>query len=1280
MVNLKFNSFNVRGLRDKVKRKTIFYHLKHKYPGGVYLLQEVHSLELDVNDWSKEWKGDSITGFGGKSFFHHGDSDSRGVAILLSDDLDVKTEILFKDNEGRILIIKLTTTDDIEYLVCNIYAPTRNKVQEQLNFLEILKIALAGLCPLNLVLGGDFNTVFNPALDKQGGDLSNCINAYTHELVAFMESNELTDVIRVFHPNRKIFTRTQRKPPVLSRIDHWLISAHLLNLTEKVNVFPGLKSDHSIIHLHLSSESLKRGRGYYKFNSNLLKDIEYVNEMNDLIERLKIETELYEDKRMRWEFIKTEIAGSSMKYSASKAKRRREMKKHVEDQLKIIEDKLTNNINTSDLDLYNSLKNELENITEMETNGAIMRSRIGWAEAGEKNTKFFLNLEKRNAMDKHICKLETQDGKVITEPKDILKEQRCYYETLYSLPRQNQDFDFNIEVNKFTHGGLSSLSEADKNICEGIITEQDCKNALKDMKMGKSPGCDGLTVEFYIFFWLKIKSLVIESINEGFDKGELSVNQKRGIITLIPKKGKIRTLLKNWRPISLLNIDYKILTKCLAHRLQKVLPNIIDTDQTGFLKLRYIGENIRTISDIIEFTSLKNQPGIILLLDFEKAFDTILWPFLIESLRQFNFGPMFIRWVETIYNNIESTVLNNGHTTGFFQLHRGIRQGCPLSPYLFIIAVEILANAIRKDKDIKGIPVGDTILKVSQLADDTTLFVSDFPSIKAALDLIENFRTVSGLSLNVNKTIAKCIGSLDDNIPDSLYGLEWTNGPIRTLGLTLSNDPDTLYKENFLPRLKQFDNVLNIWHCRGLSLKGKVTVLKSLALPKLLYPMSVLPIPTNVVKIVDDMIIDFIWSKRRPKIKRDVVIQNIENGGIKVPSFEAMVESNRIAWIKRILSNSDTKWKCILKEMIKPFTLMHFTENFLDNESIDSIKIPFFTQVYGLWNHTRSPPSNRYEYFEQIIWNNRFIQLPSGPKRKSIMKSLSWLQLYKSGISKVKDIINPDGSFKDIGKFCQDNNIKYNFLQIIRLRKAIPVEWLSVISTSFHKNLSIDPPNSLLMLKTDKKCIDICNSKGGSISKKIYNYIIETKVVQPTAVGRWHEIFEIDTEDWPRIYSLPYVASRDTKLQSMQYKIIHRIISCQKWLYNQKVSNSPYCEHCVNKIEDIPHLFTECCRLNNFWDQLEKWWNRTAAYGVKITNKHIIFGLYYDNKMFSEINYTILLAKWFIRGQYYKECRVDFYDFLAVLKYNLNIEKIICTNIGNLVDFNKKWANILEKL
>ena len=188
---------------------------------------------------------------------------------------------------------------------------------------------------------------------------------------------------------------------------------------------------------------------------------------------------------------------------------------------------------------------------------------------------------------------------------------------------------------------------------------------------------------------------MVDSFNYAFENGSLSITQKLGVISLIPKKDKDKNYLKNWRPISLLNNDYKIAAKASALRLEKVLPTIISSSLTGYVRGRFIGESIRMISDIVSFTKAKNITGLAVFLDFEKAFDSIEWKYLQKSLEVFNFGPQLRKWITVLYNGISSCVLNNGFATKHFNLGRGVRQGCPLSGILFVIGTEILSNAIK---------------------------------------------------------------------------------------------------------------------------------------------------------------------------------------------------------------------------------------------------------------------------------------------------------------------------------------------------------------------------------------------------------------------------------------------------------------------------------------------------------------------------------------------------------------------------------------------------------
>ena len=338
-------------------------------------------------------------------------------------------------------------------------------------------------------------------------------------------------------------------------------------------------------------------------------------------------------------------------------------------------------------------------------------------------------------------------------------------------------------------------------------------------------------------------------------------------LTLIPKPNKDTTVLDNLRPISLLNTDYKILTKVIAKRLEKVLPKIINPDQSGYIKNRYIGENVRLTSDIMKYTEENNIPGIALFLDFKKAFDTIEWDFINSCLKKFNFGPDIQNWVKILYNNVSSCVLNNGFASEFFSVERGVRQGCPLSGLLFVIGIEILARAIKNDSAIKGIHVGEKEIKVSLYADDTTAFVRDLDSVDHLLTLLDNFKNLSGLEINTTKSEGLWLGRWK-NKTETPFGFRWPRDPIKALGIFFSYDINKTNELNFAEKIRNLEKTLNSWKRRNLTLYGKINIVKTFGLSKLIYNTSVLVIPENFVKEIDKLIFNFIWDGKPAKIKK----------------------------------------------------------------------------------------------------------------------------------------------------------------------------------------------------------------------------------------------------------------------------------------------------------------------------------------------------------------------------------------------------------------------------
>lgn len=1264
---IKISTFNTRGLGDTSKRILVFNWLQSNYKGIIFL-QETHSTVETEKAWSNQW--------GGKIIFCHGTSRSRGVAILLSPDISSDIVSYETDGDGR-FIAAVVELNDHRVVLCNIYAPTKDKPIEQKVFLDRTKEKLSPYMDEDILIGGDFNVCIEPAMDKKGG-VEESQSVVAKALISLQEEFQLTDIWRSRHPNLKRFTRRERTVGgyVQSRLDYWLVSLHLQYRIGKVVITPGRRSDHSLVSLEWELQNTpKRGRGFWKFNTSLLRDEAYLNRIKESINASVARYEDIDDKRLVWDVIKCDIRTETISYATHKNKINTETERELTKRLNELEIALAEN-STEDLEAeYNTVTGELNSLLMNKTRGAMLRSKAKWVEEGEKNTSYFLKLEKRNQKLKCIAKLQAKNGETITNQDDILREEMSFYQTLYSEPGSPTGDNSEVEESFLNNQTIPKLTEDRKLDCDLDIELEECAVALKELPNGKSPGCDGLPAEFYKMFWSHIGPLVLNSYHHSFEHGELSIDQRRGVITLIPKQDKDLRSLNNWRPISLLNCDYKILAKVLANRLQTVIPNLINMDQSGFIKRRFIGDNIRTISDIIDYCNLTKEGGFLALLDFQKAFDSVRWSFLYKTLLRFNFGDKLIRWIKLLYSNISSCVTNNGNASAFFSVERGVRQGCPVSPLLFILVAEVLACNIRSDPTLLGISVGDEVFKICQLADDTTLFIKDLDSLGNAFKVLERFSQISGLKLNKKKTQVIPLNIDIALLPD--IGIKWIDDNFKTLGIWFSTDLEKALKLNFSRCLDNIKTLLNIWKQRDLSLKGKVTILKSLIVPKLIYPASMLAVPQWFVEAADKLFFSFLWDGKPPKIKKRTIIGDIENGGLKMPHIDSIVNSLKLAWLSRFLNtNIKGRWKALSRTLIGLGT-GDFCAKLKVQHLPNEIR-PFYKQVLVVWfNIYTVEPETYREILEESIWRNSFITVDNSP--------IVYKHWEEHGIVAVQDLINKDnGMFLNAEQLAEKYSIDINAMMYNSLVSAIPRHWKKTIRDlpkpiTHYTVLDVEDPPGVPSLKITGKLVPITTLKTGDF----YKVLISREFMAPTAITRWSSLHPefVELCDWKYIFTLPYNIVRSTKLQTLQYKILNRIFACKENLATWKICESNLCTDC-HVPETIEHYFFECPSSQMLWKSFELWFYNSLGVRIPLCATTIVFGtnnLLNDDLLFL-MDFCIMTGKWYIFKQKYCNKSVSFIELLLNLKNNVNIEKHLLYLEGKIELFESKWKELYEAL
>lgn len=885
MSSLKIATLNINGMKA-FSTQTQFKEILDTHKFDIVFLQESHVDTISLANSLK-------TKFGCEAYWSLGTNRSSGVGILIFPNFDYKIEKFEFDLSGRFLFVDLLI-ENIPFRLINIYAPNKELDRKEF-FNDLTKYVV---CNKNVILGGDFNCILNSKYDKigTGANLNyGCVGS--KELIELCNDFSLVDVFRNLNPH--MFATTWHAPltkDIHVRLDRFYISKYLVEKNIIFDFYPVSFSDHDIFAFTLKlNKSCQFGPSYWKFNDKLLEDDNFVKHFRLFYQ--------YHTKNMNitlnaWDILKEKIKNFCILYSKKKSKETfSSLRKLREDYSKLVQ--CEKESPGQYFEQIETLRIHIKTLHEEAYFGSKVRSKINILENEEKPSNYFNKMEKRNSNKKTIKEIEC-NNQMYTESLDILNCFRDFYIDLYSY----ESIDNEIADSFLTD--LPSLSKTDSDSLECDFTFDEFKQALQHMQDNKSPGPDGLTKAFYVKFFDLIGDSLIKLSGIIFENHCLSDSQRLSYITLLCKDEQHSQLMKNWRPISLLNYDYKIISKSITNRLSSVIASIVHEDQTCAVKGRSIFDNIHLLRNIIDYVNQKNLPCIFLNLDQEKAFDRVSYDFLFKCLHTYGFGENFIQWIKILYTNIQSSVIVNNFVSSPFELYRGVRQGCALSPLLYVLCLEPFANQVRLDPNIIGLqlPGSNETAKISLYADDSTGILTNLKSVQALLHKCKLFGRASGAKLNVSKTKGMFLGKWKSR-SDHPFGISWIDNT-KLIGTRLGNflTDDEVWFTTF----SKFQKLLNSFKTRKLSFKSKSFVVNSLACSKLWYLSSTTLMPDHYLKLFSRAIFDFIWTSKSEPLSRDTMYLHFKNGGQNIVNVSLKLDCLLLKHIQSLLSGSKSKW------------------------------------------------------------------------------------------------------------------------------------------------------------------------------------------------------------------------------------------------------------------------------------------------------------------------------------------------------------------------------------
>ncbi|GKV22579.1 hypothetical protein SLEP1_g32439 [Rubroshorea leprosula] len=401
------------------------------------------------------------------------------------------------------------------------------------------------------------------------------------------------------------------------------------------------------------------------------------------------------------------------------------------------------------------------------------------------------------------------------------------------------------------------ITKTDNELLTTIFSEQEIKEAIWNCDPSKSPRPDGFNFRFIMTMWEVVKDDIINFVREFHQHGKMVRGSNASFIVLIPKTENPQAI-EEFRPISLIGVTYKIMAKLLANRLRKVLPKVIGEQQMAFIEGRQLVEGAVIANEILDKVKRKKKKGFLFKVDFEKAYDKVSWEFIDYMMMRMGFCATWRKWIQECLNSSSVSILINGSPTNQFSVNKGIRQGDPLSPFLFLIVAEglngLMSSAVDKER-YKGVGIGsgDAMVTHLQFTDDTIFFGdATEDNIRVIKCIMRTFELASGLKINFGKSQLIGVG-VDQNWSAKMaYQLCCKEGklPFKYLGILIGRNHRR--KAMWQPMVESVRKKLASWKGRYLSMGGRITVINSVLSSLPVFLMSVYVIPKGIIKDIGE--------------------------------------------------------------------------------------------------------------------------------------------------------------------------------------------------------------------------------------------------------------------------------------------------------------------------------------------------------------------------------------------------------------------------------------------